>query len=92
MRITDNFRNIPEKYFYVRVKRFFIYDTTPAVLQYLPSLFSEGESNAYVLQTGKINHCFIFSKDFKNLEYFKTDSINEVLMEYPLAVIEKIRN
>lgn len=87
MRIATNTKEIPTGSFYVKLDKFYIYDSKPVVLEYLTDLFSQRKSNVYMLKLRDKYFVFLIEKD--KLRIKEKTSIDEILLLYPNAVIKE---
>lgn len=89
MKVATSDKNIPTGSFYVKFKNFYIYDNKPVILEYLTDLFKQRNSPVYILELkGKY---YVFKISGNSLEIFTRDNIDDVILEYPNAVVKQDR-
>jgi type II secretory pathway pseudopilin PulG len=89
MKVALSDKEIPTGSFYVRLDKFYIYDSKSVVLEYLTDLFKQRKANAYVLKFRDKYYVFLIEKD--RLTIKEKDNINDILILYPNAIVKEDR-
>lgn len=89
MKVALSDKEIPTGSFYVRLDKFYIYDSKSVVLEYLTDLFKQRKASVYVLKFKDKYYVFLIEKD--RLTIKEKDNIDDILILYPNAVVKEDR-